>query len=165
MGSFRVVARVLASGVLTAGALAGCTAVPASPVAAPAPPPPPPPPPAACLLDAGALATGTGLTWAPDLVTATDARCVYDPSGGGAFLVVDLTPGRDLETPAALCDEGSAAPLPWGGLVCRFGPGVLGVGAVGDRVVTIAAAEVPPGTDATRLLVAFGEELDRLAAV
>jgi hypothetical protein len=163
MGPFRAVGRVLASGALVAGALAGCTpAVPGPPVAAPEPPPPPAPP-AACLLDVAALAAGTGLTWAPDLVTATDTRCVYDPSDGGAFLVVDLAPGRDVETPAALCDEGTAAARPSGGLVCRFGPGVFGVGAAGDRVVTIAAAEVPPGTDAARLLTAFGAELDRLA--
>jgi hypothetical protein len=163
MGSFRAVARGLASGVLAAGALAGCTAVPAPPVAAPEPPPPPAPP-AACLLDTGAVATGTGLTWVPDLVTATDIRCVYDPSGGGdAFLVVDLAPGADVRTPAALCDEGSSAPLPSGGLVCRFGPGVFGVGAAGDRVVTVAAAEVPPGTDPDRLSGAFGAELERLA--
>ncbi len=167
MGAFRGVARALATGALGVGALGvgvlgGCTAAPAPPVVAPAPPPPPPP--AACLLDAGALATATGLTWAPDLVTATDARCVYDPSGGGAFLVVDLAPGADVRTPAELCDEGSPAALPSGGLVCRFGPGVLGVGTAGDRVVTIAAAEAPPGTDPARLIAAFGAELERLAA-
>ena len=162
MGSFPPVARVLA-GALAAGALAGCTALPAPPAAAPEPPPPPAPP-AACLLDTAALATGTGLTWEPDLVAATDTRCVYDPSGGGAFVVVDLAPGVDERTPAALCDEGSTASLPSGGLVCRFGPGVFGVGTAGDRVVTVAAAEAPPGTDADRLLAAFGAELERLAA-
>lgn len=151
------------------GALAGCglvvacTAGPAPAPPAPEPAPPAPPaPPAACLLDTAALATATGVEWAPDPVTATDTRCVYD-TAGEAFLVVERVADTDVETPAALCDDGTRTTLAAGGWVCRFGEGVFGAGSLDDRLVTIAAATVPPGTDATRLLTAFGGELDRLA--
>ena len=104
------------------GAAAGIAVTACSPAAtAPTPPAPapapPPPPPAACLLDTGGLATGTGLSWRPDQVTASDTRCVYDPqppvaatasrtpdatatgrpgtssaADAGAFLTVEITP-------------------------------------------------------------------------
>lgn len=151
--------------------LAGCTAVPAAAPPAPVPAPAPPAPPAACLLDPAALERATGLGWVADAVPATDSRCVYDPTGGdgSAFVVVDLADGTDVETPAALCTAGTRAGVASGGLVCRFGDGVLGVGVLGvgvtgGRTVSLAAAAVPAGTDAARLQAAFGAELDRLAA-
>ncbi len=152
--------------VLLAGGLAGCTAVPAAPPPAPVPAPAPPAPPAACLLDPAALERATGLGWVADGVPATDSRCVYDPTGGdrSAFVVVDLADGTDVETPAALCADGTRSGTASGGLVCRFGDGVLGVGVTGGRTVALAAAAVPDGTDAARLQAAFGAELDRLAA-
>lgn len=139
--------------------LASCTAVPGTPAAVPEPEPPAPP--AACLLDVAALTAATGVEWAPDLVTATDSRCVYD--AGEEFLAVDLVPGDDLETPAALCDEGSRTDLPSGGLTCRFGTGVFAAAVLdGPAVVTIAAAEPPSGSDAARLGTAFGDQLAAL---
>lgn len=150
--------RTLTGGVVL-GVLAGCTAVPGNPVSAPEPPPPAPP--AACLLDTAALAAASGVEWTPDLVTATDTRCVYDATGG--FLAVDLAPGDDLETQAALCDDGSRTDVASGGLVCRFGAGVFAAAVVdGPAVLTIAAAEAPTGTDATRLVTAFGDQLTAL---
>lgn len=144
------------------GVLAGCTVGPGSPAPGPAAAPEPPPPPAACLLDGPALAAATGVEWVPDLVAATDARCVYD--AGDAFLAVDLGPGDDVEGPAALCDAGSRTDLPAGGWACRFGDGVYGAAALADdRVITVAAAALPAGTDADRVRAALAAELDRLA--
>lgn len=151
--------------------LAGCTAGPA-----PVEPPPPPPPPAACLLDTAALAATTGLAWTPDANTASDSRCVYDPStlsipaDGPAFVTVDVVAAQDqnaaaaLETVAALCDEGSRATAGESGFVCRFqGGNVFAAIVRGGEVVTIAASAVPPGTTAARLVVAFGQQLAALS--
>ncbi len=158
------------SRVLTGGLglilLAGCTAVPGSPAAVSEPEPPAPP--AACLLDTAALAADSGVAWEPDLITATDTRCVYD--AGEAFLAVDIAPGTDdLETPAQLCDATTRTDLPAGGLVCRFGDGVFaaavlqpGEVADGDALLTIAAAQVPAGSDAPRLADALARQLEVL---
>ena len=159
------------------GVLSACTVGPGTPAARPAAAPEPPPPPAACLLDAPAMAAATGVEWVPDLVAATDARCVYD--AGDAFLAVDLAPGDDVEGPAALCDTGSRTDLPAGGWACRFGDGVYGAAVLADaalddaalddaspaddRVVTVATAVVPAGTTADRVRTALAAELERLA--
>lgn len=157
--------------------LAACSA-PDPPAPAP-PPPPPPPPPAACLLDTDALATATGLSWAPDPSTASDTRCVYDPAGlarppdGPVFVAVDVTADPDpvaaLDTVAALCEDGSRAPAggPEGraaGFVCRFqGDSVYGAVAHEGSLVTLAASAVPPGTTAARLVVAFDQQVAALS--
>ncbi|GAA0934799.1 hypothetical protein [Pseudonocardia zijingensis] len=156
---------------LTAVVLGGCTAGDAT---APAPaPPPPPPPPAACLLDTGALARATGLTWAPDPATAGDTRCVYDPAGsprpddGPAFLSVDVTPdpAPALDTVAELCEDGSRAPVGTDGFVCRFQGGNVFAAVTRDGgLVTLAASAVPAGTTAAQLVVAFDQQVAALAA-
>ena len=146
-----------------------------SPASGPAPVPPPPPP-AACLLDTAALAAATGISWTPNAATASDARCVYDPStpappDGPAFVTVDVSPlpGPDaagaLDTVAALCEPGSRAPVANGsGFVCRFqGGSVYAATARGDQLVTVAASGVPEGTSAARLVLAFDEQLRALA--
>lgn len=153
--------------VLTA-TLGGCSVADAP---APAEPPPPPPPPAACLLDAAALATATGLSWTPDLSTASDARCVYDPSGprpaeGPAFLAVDVTPDPPaaLDTVAALCEDGSRVPAGTDGFVCRYqGGNVFAAIAHEGRLVTLSASAVPAGTTAARLVVAFDQQVAALS--
>ncbi len=84
-----------------------------------APAAPPPPPPAACLLDTGVLAETTGLTWTPDAVTASDTRCVYDPSpaapaaaaaetGAGGSAREGAAEGRDESPPED--DDATATP-------------------------------------------------------
>ena len=60
---------------LAAGALLAACGT--SPAPAPEAPPPPPAPPAACLLDAAAMATATGVTWTPEESTASDTRCTW----------------------------------------------------------------------------------------
>ena len=161
--------------VALAGLLAGCTDGGAPEAPAP-PPPPPPPPPAACLLDTGALATATGLTWTPDASTASDTRCVYDPSGttrppeGPAFVAVEVTPAADpnpataLDAVAALCEDGSRVPAGQAGFVCRFdGDSVFAAAVRNGQVVTLAASAVPAGTTAARLVVAFDQQIAALA--
>jgi hypothetical protein len=153
--------------VVLAAALGGCS------VATPAPPaPPPPPPPAACLLDTGALHAATGLSWTPDVSTASDTRCVYDPSGGQrategpVFLSVDVTdgPSTALDTVAELCDDGSRAPVGTGGFVCRYQGGNVFAAAVRDgRLVTLSASAVPTGTTAAQLVVAFDQQVAALS--
>jgi hypothetical protein len=149
------------------------------PAPAPPPPPPPPPPPAACLLDTAAFAAATGLAWAPDVSTASDTRCVYDPSGaprppeGPAFLAVDVAPAPDpavaLDTVAALCEDGSRAPAGGSagsaaGFVCRFqGGNVFAAVAHEGRLVTLAASAVPPGTTAAQLVVALDQQVAALS--
>jgi hypothetical protein len=160
--------------VALAGLLAGCTDGGAPEPPAP-PPPPPPPPPAACLLDTGALAAATGLTWTPDASTASDTRCVYDPSGsprppeGPAFVAVEVAPGADpnpatvLDAVAALCEDGSRVPAGQAGFVCRFDGDSVFAAAVRDgQVVTLAASAVPAGTTAARLVVAFDQQITAL---
>jgi hypothetical protein len=172
--------------------LAGCTGGDVAP--APVPPAPeraaPPPPPAACALDVARMAAATGLTWTPDQATATDGRCVYDPSGstaptapappgevvappGSDFVAVVIAPlaGTDgqaeLEGLAALCEAGSRAPVdvPDGGFVCRFAGGSVYSAAVrGADLVTVSASAVPAGTTAARMVVALGDELRRIAS-
>jgi hypothetical protein len=154
--------------VLTA-ALGGCSAAEApAPVA---PPPPPPPPPAACLLDTGVLTTTTGLAWAPDARTASDTRCVYDPSGaprpadGPAFLSVDVAQdaATTLDTVAELCEDGSRAPVGTTGFVCRYQGGNVFAAVTHDgRLVTLAASAVPTGTTAAQLVVAFDQQVAAL---
>jgi hypothetical protein len=160
--------------VALAGLLAACTDAGAPEPPAP-PPPPPPPPPAACLLDTGALATATGLTWTPDASTASDIRCVYDPSGsprppeGPAFVAVEVAPAADpnpataLDAVAVLCEDGSRVPAGQAGFVCRFGGDSVFAAAVRDgQVVTLAASGVPAGTTAARLVVAFDQQMAAL---
>ncbi len=157
--------------VVLATALGGCTgATPSAPV--PPPPPPAPPPPAACLLDTGALQAATGLSWTPDVSTASDTRCVYDPSGsqraaeGPVFLSVDVTDGPPtaLDTVAELCDDGSRAPVGTGGFVCRYQGGNVFAAAVRDgRLVTLSASAVPAGTTAAQLVVAFDQQVAALS--
>jgi hypothetical protein len=160
------VRRFVGAVVLTA-ALGGCSAAAPAPV----PPPPPAPPPAACLLDAAALAAATGLTWTPDASTASDTRCVYDPSGtprpaeGPAFLSVDVTenPQPPLDTVAELCDDGSRAPVGTAGFVCRYQGGNVFAAVVHDgRLVTLSASAVPTGTTAAQLVVAFDQQVAAL---
>jgi hypothetical protein len=156
-------------GALVAGASLGACSAADSP--APVPPPPPPPPPAACLLDTASLAAATGLTWTPDASTASDTRCVYDPSGtprpadGPAFLSVDVTqdPPTALESVAALCEDGSRAPAGTAGFVCRYQGGNVFAAATHDgRLVTLAASAVPVGTTAAQLVVAFDQQVAAL---
>ncbi|GAA1174012.1 hypothetical protein [Pseudonocardia alaniniphila] len=167
--------------VLAAAALlAGCTgtSTPAPPDALP--PAPPPASPAACVLDTARFAATTGLTWTPDATTASDTRCVYDPSGaaaagsagdGPAFVAVDVAPAGaadpsdTLDSVAGLCEDNSRADVTagGGGFVCRFqGGSVFGATLRGDRLVTLAASAVPLGTTAARLVTAFGEQLGAL---
>jgi hypothetical protein len=158
----------LGAGLSAALAVAGCSAGgdPPEPVRQAQPPPPP----AACMLDGAALATTTGLAWAPDPSTATDIRCVYDPAGNGgrvAFLAVDVTTSTDdaatqLDTIAQLCERGSRADVDAadGGFVCRFDGGSVYAAVVrGGQVVTISTSAVPAGTTGAKLAVAFGEQL------
>lgn len=158
--------------VVLAAAIGGCSAAEApAPVA---PPPPPPPPPAACLLDTGVLTTTTGLTWAPDASTASDTRCVYDPSGTpraadgpAAFLSVDVTqdPAASLDTVAELCEDGSRAPVGTAGFVCRYQGGNVFAAVTRDgRLVTLAASAVPTGTTAAQLVVAFDQQVTALGS-
>jgi hypothetical protein len=146
--------------------LAACSNEPAQP----APQAKPPPPPAACLLDGTTLAATTGITWTPDQPTATDTRCVYDPSGTPGptgFLAVQVAASPDdaaseLDTIAELCERGSRADVQVtdGGFVCRFdGDGVYAALVRGGRVVTVASSTVPSGTTAARLAVAFAAQL------
>ena len=161
--------RQFVGAVLLAAALGGCST---ADVPAPsAPPPPLPPPPAACLLDTAALAQATGLTWTPDASTASDTRCVYDPSGtqspaeGPAFVAVDVTPDPPtaLDTVAQLCEDGSRAPVGTSGFVCRYQGGNVFAALVHDgRVVTLAASAVPAGTTAAQLVVAFDQQVAAL---
>ena len=168
MRSARPAATLLVMAAVVSGA--GCSTVEAP---APQAPPPPPAPPVACLLDTGALATATGLTWTPDASTASDTRCVYDPSGtprppdGPAFLAVDVTTDPDpvaaLDIVAALCEDGSRAPAGTSGFVCRFQGGNVFAAVVHDgRLVTLAASAVPPGTTAAQLVVAFDQQVAAL---
>jgi hypothetical protein len=190
-------AGLLVAAVAVAGAVPAC-----SPGGSTAPPPAPPaaPPPAACLLDTAALAAATGLTWTPNGSTASDTRCVYDPAGtprpseGPVFVTVDVAPAADrdpgaaLDTVAALCEDGSRAPVggpdsPGGdaddasdggtangepadapaGFVCRFqGGNVFAAVARDGRLVTLAASAVPPGTTAARLVMAFDQQVAAL---
>lgn len=170
-------ARPVAAGaaLLAVAVAAGC-----APAEQPAPPAPaPPPPPAACLLDTAAFAAATGLTWTPDASTASDTRCVYDPAGsprppeGPAFVAVDVATDPDpvaaLDTVAALCEDGSRAPVggpdeAGTGFVCRFqGGSVFAAAAHDGRLVTLAASAVPPGTTAARLVVAFDQQVAALS--
>jgi hypothetical protein len=131
------------------------------------------------MLDTVALAQATGLTWSPDARTASDTRCVYDPSGtprppeGPAFLAVDVAPAPDpagaLDTVAALCEDGSRAPAGGSdgnaaGFVCRFqGGNVFAAMAHEGRLVTLAASAVPPGTTAAQLVVALDQQVAALS--
>ena len=146
--------------------------------AATAPPPPQaerPPPPKACALDVDAMAAATGLTWTADQTTATDGRCVYDPSavsGAGAspdFMAVELAPATNADTAiddvAGLCDPGTRTPSQAGdgGFVCRYQGGAVFAALLrGGELVTVSASEIPPGTTAARLALAMDEQLTRL---
>lgn len=171
---------------LVSACTAGPAAAPADPVAEPghtvAPPSAAPvAPPAACLLDPAELAVTTGVSWTPDEVTASDVRCVYDPSiepGDPAaraastdFLAVDLSPTstgnpvRELDTLAELCDAGTRAAVTVvdGGFVCRFRGGNVFAAAVrGGQRVTVATSAVPRGTSTERLLAGLAEQLEAL---
>ena len=170
MRSARPAATLLVMAAVVSGA--GCSTVEEAP-APQASPPPTAAPPVACLLDTAALATATGLTWTPDASTASDTRCVYDPSGtprppdGPAFLAVDVTTDPDpvtaLDTVAALCEDGSRATAGTNGFVCRFQGGNVFAAVVHDgRLVTLAASAVPPGTSATQLEAAFDQQVAAL---
>jgi hypothetical protein len=169
-------------GVALVGAVAGAALAACSVAEEPAPsPPPPPPPPAACLLDTAAFTAATGLAWTPDASTASDTRCVYDPAGtaqppeGPAFVTVDVapdpgpTPTGALDTVAAVCEDGSRVPVGGQGtptvpgFVCRFqGGNVFAAMVRDDRLVTVAASAVPPGTTAAHLVVAFDQQVAAL---
>jgi hypothetical protein len=175
--------------------VAACTA--GTPTASGLPPiggtpaPAPPAPPAACLLDTDALAVGTGLSWTPDVSTASDTRCVYDPGPGTAasaaasatpaapsaapgtgspeFVAVGLAKAStepaaaQLDVLAQPCSTGSRTPTRQGGFVCRFPAGSVFAGRVrADQLVTIAASAVPAGTTGDALATAFGQQLDAL---
>ena len=159
----------LVGATVVAASLSACSAADAP--APPAPPPPPPPPPAACLLDTSALTATTGLVWTPDASTASDTRCVYDPSGtprpaeGPAFLAVDVTQdtATTLDTVAELCEDGSRAPAGTTGFVCRYqGDNVFAAATHDGRLVTLAASAVPAGTTAAQLVVAFDQQVAAL---
>jgi hypothetical protein len=169
--------------VLTFGALlAGCTAGPATPAPGPVEAAPPAPP-AACLLDTAAFATSTRLAWRPDATTASDTRCVYGPGeppptdpGAPApaqrpdsFLAVEVTPvgasdtGTELDTVAAVCADGSRAPVAVDGFVCRFrGGSVFAALLRSGRLVTISVSAVPEGTDAAHPVVGLRQQLETL---
>ncbi|MEJ3654914.1 hypothetical protein WEH80_35055 [Actinomycetes bacterium KLBMP 9759] len=170
--------------VIAAAVVAGCTAGPGPSGTAPEPAPEPP---AACLLDAGALSSATGVTWTPDEVAASDTRCVYDPAppppaaaaaapsaasptsaaGDDEFLAVSVAPftgepAGELDAVAAVCDRDSRAPVaaPGGGFVCRFhGGSVFGAAIRGSDLITVSTSAVPPGTTAAQLVFALSEQL------
>lgn len=137
------------------------------------------------MLDTAALAGTTGLSWTADRTTASDTRCVYDPTtapasappsapasikpAGPDFVAVDVTrftgdPAAELDVLAEVCETGSRAPAPDGaGFVCRFlGGSVYAAVARNGRAITIAASAVPAGTSAARLVVAFSQQLGSL---
>ena len=129
------------------------------------------------MLDTAAFGAATGLVWTPDASTASDTRCVYDPTTlsipaeGPAFVTVDVAaaqdpePATELDTVAALCADGSRAEVTAGegGFVCRFqGGSVFAAMVLDGQVVTLAASAVPPGTTAARLVVAFDQQLATL---
>jgi len=124
------------------------------------------------VLDTDALAAATGLAWTPDASTASDTRCVYDPSGaprpaeGPAFLSVDVTPDPQatIDAVAALCDRGSRAPAGTGGFVCRYQGGNVFAAVTHDgRLLTLSASAVPAGTTAAQLVVAFDQQVATLS--
>ncbi len=123
----------------------------------------PPAPPAACLLDVSALGIDTGLRWVIDDATASDSRCVYDPVGAAddVFLVVDVTEGgADIDTVAQVCTDGSVEPADTG-FGCRLATGgVFAARADGNRLVTVAAAQLPAGTTPEQLDSALTGQLD-----
>ena len=134
--------------------------------------PVPPPPPAACVLDAAALATGTGLVWTPNALTASDTRCVYDAAGADPldFIGVDVAPftgpaAAELTALAGVCDDGSRSDVPAGegAFVCRYKGGSVFSALVADgKVTTVVASAVPAGTTAERLAATFTAELNRI---
>jgi hypothetical protein len=184
------VVRALATALVGVAVLAACTGDPTEEgLTGPGGTPavvttPPPPPPAACLLDTDALTADTGLTWTADATTASDTRCVYDPSPAapasgapatpqkgtsGEFVAVDIAaasdqpPAAQLDVLAQVCEQGTRAPTARNGFVCRFGGGSVFAGLVrGEQVITVAASAVPPGTTAAALVVAFSQQLDAL---
>ncbi len=160
---------------ITLGLLGGCSAAAGPITPDPAPRAQPPAPPAACVLDTAALTAATGLTWTPDQSTATDTRCVYDPSGSSGpagFLTVEVSTSTDdaasqLDTIAALCDRGSRADVKAGdgGFVCRFdGTNTYAAVVGGSRVVTVSTSAVPPGTTAAQLTAMIARQLPAVAA-
>jgi hypothetical protein len=168
-----VAAVLVGAGVVTACS-AAAPSTPEPPVAAP-----PPAPPAAYLLDLGGLATSTGVAWRPEQATASDTRCVYDPDASAAgsgpasedFLAVEIAPvtaadaAAELDTVAAVCADGSRAPISAGGtgFVCRFrGGSVFGALVRTGQLVTVSASAVPDGTTAARLVLALQQQLDAL---
>ncbi len=145
-----------------AGLLLVACSAPAAPVPGPTTTPEPPAPPAACLLDASALGTATGLTWTVDEAMASDLRCVYDPVGatGDVFLVVDVVgDGTDIETVAQVCADGSRTPTD-SGFGCRLPTGgVFAARTDSGRLTTVAAARIPDATSAEQLGAALTEQL------
>lgn len=140
--------------------LAACTAAP--PPAAPQPPAAEPVGlPAACVLDIAALSASTGLGWAVDDATAGDRRCVYDPQPAGtAFIAVDVSGPAELDAVAQVCAPGPVTSVGVDGFVCRLpGGGVYAARLRADVLLTVAAAEVPPGSTADRLATAFVDQL------
>ena len=120
------------------------------------------------------MAAATGTAWTPDQTTASDSRCVYDAAAGSdgpVFLAVTLAPATqadpaaELESLAQLCATGSRTTVSAakGGLVCRFGPGlVLGALVRGQDVVTVTVSAVPASTTGDRLAAAITEQLARV---
>ena len=167
----RPTCRAVVPGAVAALLLAGCTSGTATDPDRSRQAPPPDPP-AACLLDTAALAAATGVTWTPDQSIATDTRCVYDPTGeaGARFLAVDIAPTSGdvagaLDTVAEVCEAGSRAPVSDDdtGFVCRFqGGSVYGATVRDSKLVTVAAAAVPTGTTAARLVVALTRQIAML---
>ncbi|MDN5751205.1 MAG: hypothetical protein L0H64_22315, partial [Pseudonocardia sp.] len=116
-------------------------------------------------LDLDALTAATGLDWLPDHTTASDTRCVYDPvpGNGESFLTVTVEPrpiGPGAGNDAAVCEAGTSVPAGDTGFVCLLPEGgVFAALTHDDRLVTVAAARVPAGTTAERLVGALAEQL------
>ena len=95
-------------------------------------------------------------------------------AGPAAFVAVDVTPAAgeaaagkaaaaQLDVLAQVCEAGTRTATAGSGFVCRLSGGSVFAALVdADRVVTVAASDVPAGTTAAALVVAFGEQLDAL---
>lgn len=164
--TLRDAARVAVLG--AAGLLLVACSAQTAPVSGPTatPPPEPPAPPAACLLDASALGTSTGVTWTVDESTASDLRCVYDPAGAAddVFVVVDVVEdGTAVDVVAEVCVVGSRTPTGTG-FGCRLATGgVFAARTDGERLITVAVTQLPAGTTPEQLDAAITGQLDQVS--